>query len=269
MTAGLEGERREKESAESNSDVILKAAHLVKEFDGLRAVDDVSLEVRVGEVVSLVGPNGAGKSTVCELICGSLSGAGEIWLDGARIDSLPAWRRAQSGLVRTFQRSSEFPRLTVLENLLVASELVNWTQLRWALAERRRWKLVESRETERAFELLGQFDLSGLAHRLAGELSGGQRRIVEIARALMRRPRVLVLDEPLAGLNEGMSLEVLSHIARCKAQGVAILLVEHNVDVITKVSDRIVAMSDGRVIASGDAAVVMNDPEVVDVYLRG
>ena len=249
---------------------LLEARGLVKSFGGNVAVDGVSLTVEKATLVGLVGPNGAGKSTLGNLLCGTLApDSGQILLEGVRVDSLQAHRRARLGLARTFQLSSEFQRLTVLENLLVAGSLrqhSNWWQ---SIVARRSWQQVEAQQVERSRHLLSEFELTHHENSYAGELSGGQRRLVEIARALMGEPKVLLLDEPMAGLSPHMVTRVAEHLRRLRERGLALLLVEHNVGVVASLSDRIIVMSQGRVIVEGRSDDVLANEEVQAIYVAG
>jgi len=243
---------------------------VAKAFGGNQAVDGVSFQVAAGSLVGLIGPNGAGKSTLSGLVCGSLRcDSGEVWLADVRIDTLSTWKRARLGLARTFQLSSEFQRLTVLENLLVGSSLRQQATMWKAVTARRSWQDQENRLIQRARQLLGEFELAGQESSYAGELSGGQRRLVEIARALMSEPTVLVLDEPMAGLSPHMVKQVTVHLERLRSMGFALLLIEHNVAVVSALSDRIVAMSQGRVIAEGASEEVLGNDEVQAIYVAG
>lgn len=262
--------KRKVQLAQGPSSSLLRARHLAKAFGGNLAVDDVSLELHAGRLVGLVGPNGAGKSTLGNLLCGTLSpDGGEILLEGRRVDQLPPYHRARLGIARTFQLSSEFSRLTVLENLLVAGALRHEAGWLSALARRRRWKALESDQVCKAQSLLGEFELSRYEGTYAGNLSGGQRRLVEIARALMGDPKVLLLDEPMAGLSPHMVARVVEHLDRLRLSGLALLLVEHNVGVVASLSDRIIVMSQGAVIAEGESGDVLGNEEVQAIYVAG
>ncbi|MHB1986801.1 MAG: ABC transporter ATP-binding protein [Acidimicrobiales bacterium] len=257
-------------SGRSGEATRLEARGLLKSFGGNLAVDDVSLALEGGILVGLVGPNGAGKSTLGNLICGTLvPDAGQILLEGRRIESLSAHRRARLGLARTFQFSSEFQRLTVLENLLVGGSLRGQSSWWRSIAGRRSWQRLESEQVARARLLLSEFELTGHEASYAGELSGGQRRLVEIARALMGDPKVLILDEPMAGLSQHMVGRVAEHLRRLRESRLAILLIEHNVGVVSSISDRIVVMSQGIVIAEGESDEVLADREVQAIYVAG
>lgn len=248
----------------------LTVSTLVKAFGGNHAVDGVSLSLDRGSILGLIGPNGAGKSTLGNLVCGSLrADQGEILLRDVRVETMPPHRRSRLGLARTFQMSSEFRRLTVMENLLVGSELREQTAWWRSIAGRRRWQQIEMRVVAQARELLADFELSKWERTLAGTLSGGQRRLVEIARSLMGSPTVMVLDEPMAGLSPHMVEIVAHHLVRLRESGLALLLVEHNVGVVSELSDHVVAMSQGRVIAEGNAEVVLGNEEVQAVYVAG
>lgn len=243
---------------------------LVKWFGGNRAVDGVSLALDRGSLLGLIGPNGAGKSTLGNLVCGSLRpDGGEILLRGVHLESIPPHHRARLGLARTFQMSSEFQRLTVMENLLVGSELREQTTWWKSIFGRRHWQKIEARVVARGRELLTDFELSKWECTPAGILSGGQRRLVEIARALMGEPTVLVLDEPMAGLSPHMVEVVAGHLVRLREAGLALLLIEHNVGIVSSLSNRVVAMSQGCVIAQGSAEEVLGNDEVQAVYVAG
>jgi ABC-type branched-subunit amino acid transport system ATPase component len=248
----------------------LEGRDLVKSFGGNRAVDGVSIHVQPGQLLGLIGPNGAGKSTLGGLLCGSLRpDSGQVLLRGKRIESMPPHSRARLGLARTFQSSSEFQRLTVMENLLVASPLRQEASWWRSIAGRRRWQRHEASMVVRARGLLEDFELTKHESSFAGELSGGQRRLVEIARALMGEPAVVVLDEPMAGLNQHMVGRVSEHLDRLRSNGLALVLIEHNVGVVSSLSDRIVVMSQGRVIAEGSSDEVLANEEVQATYVAG
>lgn len=248
----------------------LEGRELVKSFGGNRAVDGVSIQVQSGQLVGLIGPNGAGKSTLGALLCGSLHpDAGQVLLHGKRVESIPPHARARLGLARTFQLSSEFPRLTVMENLLVGSPLRQQASWWRSIAGRDRWQRHEAATVVKARGLLDDFDLKKHESSYAGELSGGQRRLVEIARALMSDPAVLVLDEPMAGLNIHMVERVSDHLDRLRRNGLALVLIEHNVAIVSSLSDRMMAMSQGRVIADGSSDEVLANREVQATYVAG
>jgi ABC-type branched-subunit amino acid transport system ATPase component len=235
--------------------VILEIAGVTRRFGGVLALDGASFTVDEGSITSLIGPNGAGKSTLFNVVTGLLrADSGQVLLDGRRIDGRPPHRIARLGLARTFQNARALARLSVLDNLLLA-----------ASGNARR----DSRDSvERARELLALVQLEAHAGALAATLSGGQRKLLDFARALMARPRLLLMDEPLAGVNPTLRLELLDHILALHDRlGITVLLVEHDLDAVMRVSDRVVVMSDGRVIAAGGPDDVRADAAVVDAYL--
>ncbi len=246
---------------------VLRIAGLTRRFGGVAAVRSVSFEVSEGGAIGLIGPNGAGKSTVLSLLGGQLRpDAGTIALGGTRIDRMPPHRRSARGLVRTFQIARPFRRLTVRENLLLADPLqaTSW----FAPFQFRRHAVgAEILARERADALLRDMRLLGHADRPAGELSGGQHKLLDIARALMSAPSVLLLDEPCAGVTPAL-IEVLSAtLAALRDQGVTIVIVEHDIGFVARHCNRIVALAQGRVLAQGSSAAVCGDPAVQEAFL--
>jgi branched-chain amino acid transport system ATP-binding protein len=245
----------------------LQVRDVVRAFDGVRAVDGASLDVEAGSITGLIGPNGAGKSTLFNCISGFLRPqSGRVLLDGKRIDRRPPHRIARVGLVRTFQTPRALTRMTVLENVMLAAPRHRGERLGGSLAPsaRRREREVKVR----AAELLELVRLDGHAAALAGTLSGGQRKLLDLVRALMAEPRILLLDEPMAGVSPTLRAELLEHIlALRKRDGITLLIVEHDLDFVMRASDRVVVMSEGRVIAEGTPGEVRADERVVDAYL--
>ena len=224
----------------------LTVEDVVRTFGGVRAVDGASLVVEPGSITGLIGPNGAGKSTLFNCVSGFLRAqSGRVLLDGRRIDRSRAHRIARAGLVRTFQTPRTLTRMTVLENVLLARDAPT-----------------------RAHELLRLVRLDGHAHELAGTLSGGQRKLLDLVRALMAEPRILLLDEPMAGVAPALRVELLEHILALRARDrVTLLIVEHDLDFVMRACDRVVVMNDGRVIAQGTPEEIRRDERVVDAYL--
>ena len=248
---------------------ILEVREVVRAFGGLRAVDDASLDVEDGSITALIGPNGAGKSTLFNVISGFLSAErGRVQFEGRRIDRAQPHRIAQRGLVRTFQVPRTLTRMSVLDNILVAAtrhpgERLNGLALRPGAVRRR-----EQWARERAAELLALFRLDGHAGEYAGVLSGGQRKLLDFARVLMAEPRLVLLDEPMAGVNPTLGRQLIEHVLRLRAEvGMTFLFVEHDLDIVMEASDRVIVMNEGRVIASGDPEEVRGDQRVVDAYL--
>jgi branched-chain amino acid transport system permease protein len=250
--------------------VVLEAIGLVRDFGGVRAVNDVSLAVRYGTVTGLIGPNGAGKSTLLALLAGTLRpSSGTIIYQGQDVTGLPAFRRAQLGLVRTFQLASEFKRLTVLENLLVAVPSNRGDSLRGAIAGRRYWKGDETAAIARAQAILTRFGLESIANDYAGDLSGGQRRLVEIMRALMAEPGMLLLDEPMAGVHPNLARRIGRELVALSQEGMTILMVEHELAIMDEFCDPVAVMAEGAVLAEGTMAQLRGRSEVVEAYLAG
>jgi len=249
-------------------DILLAVSGIAKHFGGVRAVTDVSLTIRRGESLGLIGPNGAGKSTVLGVIAGALApDSGSIRFDGEEIAGMPSHKVARRGLIRTFQLSSEFPRLTVLQNLLVARPGQRGEQLQGLLRGRRSWQADENAAIGRARELLTRFHLAEMESEYAGNLSGGQRRLLEIARALMADPKMLLLDEPTAGVHPRMVSELRGQLRSLRDEGMPMLMIEHELGIVEEVCQRVVVMAHGRVIADGGLAEVRALPEVMEAYV--
>jgi neutral amino acid transport system ATP-binding protein len=252
----------------SSAPPLLQVDGLVKRFGGVTAVDGATFEVRAGSITSLIGPNGAGKTTAFNAIAGFIrADGGRVVFNGQRIDGRPSHAIARAGLVRTFQTARALTRMSVLDNMLVAAARQPGEHLWRAVATPRRAREREREVRERAFELLGRVRLDRLANDYAGTLSGGQRKLLEFARALMRDPELVMLDEPMAGVNPSLGLELLEHMQALRTTGTTFLLVEHDLEAVMMVSDRVLVMSAGKVIASGSPEDVRRNPEVVDAYL--
>jgi neutral amino acid transport system ATP-binding protein len=236
---------------------------VVRTFGGVRAVDGATLAVERGSITGLIGPNGAGKSTLFNCVSGFLrADSGRVLLEGRRIDRRAPHRIARAGLVRTFQTPRALARMTVLENVVLGTPRHPGERLGGRGARRER----EARE--RAAELLALVRLDGHADALAGTLSGGQRKLLDLVRALMAEPRLLLLDEPMAGVNPAVRVQLLEHILDLRERaGLTFLIVEHDLDFVMRASDRVIVMADGRVIAEGTPDEVRADARVVDAYL--
>ena len=257
-------------SAERAPAVVLEAVGVSREFGGVRAVRDVSFMVREGTLTGLIGPNGAGKSTLLAMLAGTLRvSSGKVLYQGADVTSVAAFRRARMGLVRTFQLASEFKRLTVMENLVSSVVGNRGDSLLGSLAGRRYWGTDERAAIERASGLLERFGLSAYADDYAGDLSGGQRRLVEIMRALMSEPRMLLLDEPMAGVHPRLARRIGNELVALCAEGMTILMVEHELAIMDEFCDPVVVMAEGAVLAEGTMAQLRGRQEVVEAYLVG
>jgi len=247
---------------------MLEVSGLVKAFGSLRAVDGVDLAVDTGTITGLIGPNGAGKTTLFNLIAGALAPeAGAIRFMGGRIDRLTPDRIFAKGLARTFQIPRPFPQMTVLENLMLASLRQSGERLwnNWVRAGRVRHE--EQLARARALEVLELCDLADKVGEIAGRLSGGQQKLLELARVLIAEPKLILLDEPAAGVNPVLLETLVDRIVRLNQRGVTFLVIEHNIDLVLTVCRPIVVMAQGKLIYHGDAAGVRQDRRVLDAYL--
>jgi neutral amino acid transport system ATP-binding protein len=248
---------------------LLRVADVVKRFGGLTAVDGATFDVADRSITALIGPNGAGKTTLFNVVTGFLRpDTGSVLLGDQRIDGRPPHAVSRRGLVRTFQTPKVLRRMSVLENVLVAAPRQPGEHLGRLIATPAAGRHREREIEQRARELLRLVGLDRFAHDYAGTLSGGQRKLLEFARALMTEPRLVLLDEPMAGVNRTLALQLLDHIRGLnEEQGLTFLLIDHDLEVVMSVSDRVIVMSDGRVIAAGTPAEVRADPLVIDAYL--
>jgi ABC-type branched-subunit amino acid transport system ATPase component len=248
---------------------LLEARGVSKAFAGVRAVDDVSLTVEAGSITALIGPNGAGKSTLFNCISGFVrADAGRIELAGRRIDRRPPHRIVRAGLGRTFQTARALTRMTVLDNVRLAAPEHPGEHLWGVVARRAAVRRREVEVTEQAHELLRLVRLDGHAGSLSGTLSGGQRKLLDLARILMAAPRLILLDEPVAGVAPALREELLAHVLELRAdRGVSFLIVEHDLGFVMQASDRVVVMNEGRVLMDGTPEEVRNDERVIDAYL--
>lgn len=247
-------------------DPILIADKVKRTFGGLTAVNVEHVEIQRGAITALVGPNGAGKTTFFNLLTGFDTPDTGSWIfDGRELAGVPAYKVARMGMVRTFQLTKALSKMTVIENMrLGAKNQIGERMLQAILGV---WKGQEASITEKADELLTRFKLFEKRADFAGSLSGGQRKLLEMARALMTDPTMVMLDEPMAGVNPALTQSLLEHIKNLREDGMTVLFVEHDMDVVRDISDWVIVMAQGRVIAEGPPQSVMADEVVIDAYL--
>jgi ABC-type branched-subunit amino acid transport system ATPase component len=249
---------------------ILVVRDVSRDFGGLKAVDGASFSALPGHITGLIGPNGAGKSTLLGIIAGAIKpGAGTITFDGRSVTGLAPNLVARRGIIRTFQLSAEFAKLTVLENLLVAAPAQKGESLLGAELGRPYWGRGEDQLVDVARGVLDRFAMTAKENELAGNLSGGQKRLLEIMRALMARPKMLLLDEPFAGVNPTLAREIEQYLLDLRDEGLSMIMVEHELSVVERVCDPVVVMAQGKVISEGSMRDVTARQEVLDAYLIG
>jgi neutral amino acid transport system ATP-binding protein len=261
----------EVEDAKNSSSLqvpLLAAGGLVKSFGGLRAVDCASIEVAEGSITGLIGPNGAGKTTLFNLLSSFIRpDQGKVLFDGEPIQNLPPHQIAQLGMVRTFQVAKVLSRLSVLENMMLAAQHQTGEKFWSAWLQPKQIAKEERELRERAMEILQSVGLAHMAKEYAGALSGGQRKLLEMARALMTRPKLILLDEPAAGVNPSLINQICEHIVTWNREGMSFLIIEHNMDVIMSLCDRVWVLAEGRNLAVGTPAEIQTNQQVLEAYL--
>lgn len=251
---------------------ILRVEHLVHHFGGVNAVDDCSLTVPAGKITALIGPNGAGKSTLINVVSGFYPSQkhGKVAFDGHDITGWPAHRRARAGLIRTFQISRGYGGMTVLENLMVPPQAQAGESLLNAILRPGLVASEEQRHLEKALQVLNTFGLYEKRDEYARNLSGGQKRLLEMARALMADPKLLLLDEPMAGVNPALAEQLAQHIVDlARETGITFLLVEHNLGIVDQICNHVIVMANGQALMTGTMAEVRANQQVVEAYLGG
>ena len=247
---------------------MLEIDALARRFGGLAALDGASFAVARGRITGLIGPNGAGKTTLFNCVSGMLSpSAGRVRFDGEDVTGLAPEHIVARGLVRTFQVARGFARMTVFEHLLLYGQHQPGERLVRALWPGRAAREHEHALAERAWQVARRLKLDGVADRLVTQVSGGQKKLLEIGRALMAEPRMILLDEPMAGVNPSLRLEIAEHLARLRADGMTLLLIEHDMALIRALSDEVIVMAQGRFLARGAFAEIAADPQVQLAYL--
>ncbi len=248
-------------------DPILVSDNMTRRFGGLTAVDVDHLEVQRGSITALIGPNGAGKTTFFNCLTGfGDPDTGEWAFDGQALAKARAHKFPQAGMVRTFQLTKALSKLTVIENMKLAAPNQAGENFFRALVPGV-WRRQEREIEERADQLLERFKMDHMRNEFAGTLSGGQRKLLEMARALMCEPRMIMLDEPMAGVNPALTQSLLEHIKEMRADGATVLFIEHDMDVVSSISDWVVVMAEGRIISESPPEAVGQNQAVVDAYL--
>lgn len=247
-------------------DPVLVASDISRSFGGIRAVDVSRLEIQRGAITALIGPNGAGKTTFFNLLTGfDKADTGTVEFDGERATGQPPFKLARKGMVRTFQLTKVLARMTVIDNMrLAGQDQVGESMLKGVA---RIWGAQERSVNVRALEILDEFNMTHMKDEFAGALSGGQRKLLEMARAMMAAPRVIMLDEPMAGVNPALTQSLLSHVKRLRSEGITVVFVEHDMDVVRDISDWVVVLAEGSVIAEGPPSSIGSNQAVIDAYL--
>jgi branched-chain amino acid transport system ATP-binding protein len=256
-----------REPGAAKPDPVLIADGIVRRFGGLTAVNVDHIEVQRNAITALIGPNGAGKTTFFNLLTGFDKPDEGAWsFNGTSLSGVPPYKVARMGMVRTFQLTKVLSKMTVIENMRLGATAQRGEKLLSSIIPTL-WRKQERQITERADELLARFKLDAKREDFAGSLSGGQRKLLEMARALMVEPELVMLDEPMAGVNPALTQSLLGHVKDLREQGMTVLFVEHDMDMVRDISDWVIVMAQGAVIAEGPPLEVMADQRVIDAYL--
>jgi len=247
---------------------ILQINNISKYFGGLAAVSNCSLNIKKGSITGVIGPNGSGKTTLFNLIAGNLKpNSGKVIFNKEEITSIPSYELFSKGLLRTFQIAHEFTNLTVLENLMFAGSNVSNDSLFQSFMQLSKQKKYENSLKEEAMKVMKDLNIEQMSDSYARELSGGQKKLLELGRSIIKKPEVLLLDEPLAGVNPKLAEDLLDIIQNLSNQGITILMVEHNIEAVMKISERVVVLAEGALIADGPPQEVRENQKVIEAYL--
>ena len=250
------------------SNKYLEVTNLKKSFGGIKAVDVQSLNLNRNELTSIIGPNGAGKTTFFDLISGFQdSDEGKVYLNKKNITRSQPYSIARLGMIRTFQLTKVFDRMTVLENMMFSASSVNNDSFMKSLVRLPSQKTTEKNIKEKSFEIMKDLNIDHMANSYARELSGGQKKLLELGRSIVNDPSILLLDEPLAGVNPKLAEEILQIILNLSEKGISILMVEHNIEAVMKISQRVIVLAEGMVIADDIPENVRTDEKVIEAYL--
>ena len=250
------------------SNKYLEVTNLKKSFGGIKAVDVQSLNLNRNELTSIIGPNGAGKTTFFDLISGFQdSDEGKVYLNKKNITRSQPYSIARLGMIRTFQLTKVFDRMTVLENMMFSASSVNNDSFMKSLIRLPSQKTTEKNIKEKSFEVMKDLNIDHMANSYARELSGGQKKLLELGRSIVNDPSILLLDEPLAGVNPKLAEEILQIILNLSEKGISILMVEHNIEAVMKISQRVIVLAEGMVIADDIPENVRTDEKVIEAYL--
>ena len=250
------------------SNKYLEVTNLKKSFGGIKAVDVESLNLNRNELTSIIGPNGAGQTTFFDLISGFQdSDEGKVYLNNKNISKSQPYAIARLGMIRTFQLTKVFDRMTVLENMMFSASTVNNDSFLKSLAKLPSQKTTEKKIRDKSFEIMKELNIDHMANSYAREMSGGQKKLLELGRSIINNPSVLLLDEPLAGVNPKLAEEILQIILNLAGKGISILMVEHNIEAVMKISERVIVLAEGKVIADSTPENIRTDEKVIEAYL--
>lgn len=252
------------------SNKLIDVKNLSKSFGGLQAVNIDQIEFKKNQLTSIIGPNGAGKTTFFDLISGfQSSDSGAVFFKDQNITNIQPYKIARLGMVRTFQLTKVFDRMTVLENLLFSGSSVSNDSFVKSVLKLPTQKSYEKDLEERAYSVLEDLNIKQMANSYARELSGGQKKLLELARSIINNPEVLLLDEPLAGVNPKLAEDILSLILKLSDLGITVIMVEHNIEAVMKISERVAVLAEGSLIADGTPSEIRNNNQVIEAYLGG